>query len=852
MKKLLIVLGIIILAFIAILIIVPIAFKPQLVKMAKEKVGQNINAIVDFKDISLSLLKSFPNASVGIDNLVIVNREPFAGDTLATLDHFEVTLNLSKLLFKKEVEILSLKIGKPRIAILTLKDGTSNYQIFPTSGKAEAAKTETTSGMSLALKHYEINDAYLLYANDSTAMYAEVIGLNHSGNGDFTKSLFTLSTHTKIDSLSFKSGNIPFLSNAELEVKADLDMDMGNKKFTFKNNEIRLNQLLLAFDGWLQIAGENTNIDLTFKAPQTDFKNILSMVPAIYKKDFRGISAEGQLTLEGKIQGTYNKNQVPMMDIRLLVDRGQFQYPGVPNAVKAISIDFQVRNPGKTINDTEIDLRRFHAEFGNEPVDAQLLVQTPVSDPYVDGYLKGNINLAQIRSMIPMNDSVHLAGVIRSDFRFKGKVSSVQSQNPQNFSAAGSVVLDNIEYGSPALPEQINVKAATLNFTPQQANLSNFNMQMGKSDLQAQGGLDNVFGYVLGNQTLTGILSISSNYLNLNPFLQQKSGPLQAVELPDRVDFQMNGAFKEILITNMNMTNVKGRLLLRNRQLTLDNLTGDFLGGSMVSNGTYTYLKPNKPHVDFDLRMSQLNIPDMYKTFMTVQQLAPMAGYMQGQVSGNLNISSDLGDSLMPLWQTILSSGSLQIPKATIQNFEPLNRVASALKLDQFKNPAISNLAPSFDIQKGFFNVHPVSFKIANYDVIASGGNGLDKTLDYQLKVQIPAAELKSSANSAISSLLNRDINLLTNETVVVNAFIKGPITSPNVTTSLAEVAKGAGQQLKQQAEQEVQQRKQQLENEAQQRINEQKAAVEDSLKKEAEKRGGEEIKNKLKGLFGR
>jgi hypothetical protein len=402
------------------------------------------------------------------------------------------------------------------------------------------------------------------------------------------------------------------------------------------------------------------------------------------------------------------------------------------------------------------------------------------------------------------------------------------------------------------LPEQINIKAANLNFTPQQANLTNFNMQMGKSDLQATGGLSNVFGYVIGNQTLAGTLSIKSNYLDLNPIMAQPSGALQAIELPDRVDFLMDGIFKEIVITNMDLTNVRGKLALKNRILNIVDLTADFLGGLMVSNGSYIYVKPNKPHVDFDLRMSNLRIPDMYKTFVTVQTFAPMAGYMEGRMSGAVNISSDLGDSLMPLWQTILSKGSLQIPEAKIQNFEPLNKLAGALKLDQIRNPAIHNLTPSYDITNGFFRVNPVSFKLGNYDVVGSGGSGLDKSLDYQLKLQIPASEVKNTANSAISGLLNRDVNLLTNETIIINALLKGPVNNPDVSTSLSDIAKGAGNQVKRQVEQEAEKQKQELEQQAQKRIDEQKKAIQDSLDKEIQKKGGEEIKNRIKGLFGK
>ncbi|HBZ00564.1 MAG TPA: hypothetical protein DEO84_04490, partial [candidate division Zixibacteria bacterium] len=659
---------------------------------------------------------------------------------------------------------------------------------------------------------------------------------------------FTLSTTTKIDTLSVRMGSISYLKNTALDIKADVDVDMNAKRYTLKQNEIRLNQLGLAIDGWVQMAGEDINLDLALKTPKTDFKDLLSMIPAVYRSNFGDLKAQGQFSFEGKAQGTYNKKQVPLIDFRLLVDNGEFAGSQIMTPVKNVSLDLQIQNPGRTLDDTEIDLRKFHLEILNEPVDAQLLVKTPISNPYVDGFLKGNVNLANVRSLVPMSDSIQLEGMVRSDISFRGNIASLQQKQMGNFNAQGSVACTNVKYGAPILPDPVNISTAKLTFSPTQAKLDNFNMTMGKSDLKASGGLDNVFGYVFGKGVLAGNLDINSNYFDLTPFMEQPSGALAAVELPDRVDFQMLANFGEVILDNMDMTNVKGKLVLHNQVLTMTDLSANFLGGTMVSNGSYSYIKPNKPHIDFVMKLNQMGITDMFKTFVTVQTFAPMAGYMKGQVSGNVNMHSDLGDSLMPLWQTVISQGALQIAQAQIEGFAPLNKVADALKLSQFNNPVLRDLSPNFEISDGFFHLKPVNFNIGDIPIIASGSNGLDKTLDYKLKLQLPASMVKNTVNSALSSIVGSNTNLIGNETVVVDVGVAGPINNPRINTSLGQIAKGATQQLQEQA-------KQELEQQVQQKLGLQKSTAEDSLKKALDsekKKQTEDVKNKIKGLFGR
>ena len=855
MKKILIILGIIFAVFIALLIIVPVALKPQIVKVVKQKANESINADLNFKDIHISLLKGFPNITLSIEDLTIVNREPFQGDTLAAIGKFEATLNLMKLIFDKEAEIKSLSIVRPVIMLLALEDGSKNWDILPAKPPEAEAAPDTAAPLDLAIEKYTVSDGFLLFADEATGIYAMLDGFNHEGKGDFKKAVFTLATRTRIDTLDVRAGGIPYLNKTELEVKADLQMDMIQKRIAFQENEIRLNQLFLKFAGWVLLGDNATEIDITLSAPKTEFKSILSMIPHIYRRNFGDLKADGQLSLDGKVKGIYSKEQVPFIDLKVFVDNGNFRYPDLPAPVENFALNLQVNNPGTTLNATVIDLRRLHFEILNEPVDAQFLVKSPFLDPYIDGFVKGSVDLAQVKGLAPLGEGVDLSGLIRSDFSFRGNLSSIQKKDAGNFVANGKVSFSDIKYSSPELPAPLTVSRANIALSPQQALLQNFEMTIGESDLAASGSLDNIFGYVLAKQVLLGSLAIKSSYFDLNPFLQAEGEALQAVELPDRVEFSMAADFRKVVVTNMELTNMKGKLLLKDRKLSLIDLNAGLLDGTIVTNGIYSYVKPDKPHVDFDLKLTDLSIPGMFKTFVTVQRFAPVAGFMEGQMSGDLKLSSDLGDSLLPIWQTVSSKGALQIPNARIEGFGPLNKIADALKLEQLRDPILRGLSPSYAISDGIFNLDPATLKINDYQVIASGVNRLDKTIDYNLKFQIPAADVKANLNSTVAGLVGRDLNLLTNENIVVNVDVTGTFDKPEVKTALSEIARGAGEQLKEQARREAEEKKQELEAEARQRIQEQKTSLEDTLKKQLEsqkKEAEENLKDKIKGLFGR
>ena len=77
MKKKLKIIGISFLILLLLLIASPFIFQNQIKDLVKNFINNNVNAKVEFNDVDLSFIRSFPQANVTLDNLVITNFEPF-------------------------------------------------------------------------------------------------------------------------------------------------------------------------------------------------------------------------------------------------------------------------------------------------------------------------------------------------------------------------------------------------------------------------------------------------------------------------------------------------------------------------------------------------------------------------------------------------------------------------------------------------------------------------------------------------------------------------------------------------------------------------------------------------------
>ena len=98
-----------------------------------------------------------------------------------------------------------------------------------------------------------------------------------------------------------------------------------------------------------------------------------------------------------------------------------------------------------------------------------------------------------------------------------------------------------------------------------------------------------------------------------------------AVEVPGNIDFVLTSNFKKVLYDNMEMTEMIGKIIVRDQKVSMENLAMNMLGGSLNMNGFYETTNLKKPTIDFKMAIKKFDVPQTYTTFNTVKEMAPIA-----------------------------------------------------------------------------------------------------------------------------------------------------------------------------------------------------------------------------------
>lgn len=856
LKKVVVTLGIVLVVFLAAAAIIPLIFKKEIVAKVKSSINDKLNAKVDFKEFDLSLISSFPNLGIELNNLTVIGTDSFAMDTLANIKQLKLDLNLMSVIKGGTYEINAVNLDEPTIYAKVLKSGKANWDIMKPDSVATVTDTAQTS-FKAALQKYSIKDAKITYDDASLNFFMQADHLNHTGKGDFTQDVFTLNTHSDIEQLTVKYGGIPYLSGVKLNAELPLDIDMKQMKFTFGENKIQLNELLLSAVGYLAMPNETDMlIDFKFDAQKSDLKNFLSLIPAIYATNFKDLEASGKFAMNGTAKGTYNEKTIPAFDVNLAIENGKIKYPSLPSAINNIQVKSKISNPDGVMDHTVVSVPAFHLEFGAAPIDGRLLIKTPISDPFVDMALKGNLDLKQLTAIFPMKDMT-LSGILNADVQAAGRKSSIDKGQYQDFKASGQMQASNFVYEGKNVPMPVSVPSAKMSLSPQNISLSNLVAKVGKSDFAASGTVNNYLSYIFKkNQQLKGNFNLASNLIDVNELMgspkattESKSADakMTVFEVPTNIDFNLGVKAAKVNYDKYDISNARGAVQVKDQTVFFRDMALNMLDGTVKMNGSYATTDPKKPKVDIDFGIEKMNIQKAFASINTIKLLAPIAKFANGIFSTNLKFNSDLDGNMMPVYSSINAEGLANIIQAIVDGFEPLNKLSASLGSNEFKKLELNNVLAKFKIKDGRLNVAPFDIKTKGLVMNVAGSNGIDQTMDYNLALNVPRAMLGSKVNDAANAVIaglngKAGTNLSMGETVKVNAVLGGTFLKPTINLKYGAGDGTAKSAVNTVVKEVVAEKKAELQAKAQEKV--------DTIKKKAVEKATTEIGNKLKGLF--
>ena len=773
MKKFLKILSIILVALFAILLIVPSLLSGKISDIVKREANAMLNAKVEFAELNISLLRHFPKASLSLIDFSVIGVDEFEGQTLVAGERIDVAVDIFSI-FGESFEVSKVWLLSPEIHGVIAKNGVANWDIMKESGEAEVVAEEQSSepsSFSLSLKQLVIENAKVYYTDNTSAMHFHTAPVSLSLSGDLSAANTTLTLSASAADITFTLGSDSFASGVTATLNGSVGADLVANRYTLSSLQLAVNSVKAALDGWVALEGDDVVTDITLDCSDNNFKDILSLVPAFYTKEFKNLTAAGEVSLTGAVKGRMSGENYPAFNLKLKVADGSFKYADLPKSVSAINILAAVENKGGSLDATKVDVSRFGASFGGQSFAATLKASTPLSDLNFAVTAKGKVDLGAIKDIYPLEDMA-LAGIITADASASGKLSDIDRGAYDRLAVAGQLGVEGIEVEYGKFPTiAVNRVLATL--SPSKMALETLDIKIGNSDIAATGSLTNYWGYLLHDKTLNGKLVINSQLLDLNELMaamsedeqaeQEKSAevspeaesqPMAAIEVPKNLDLMLDCKLAKVLYGKMVIDNLAGAASVRDGVLSLDNLGMNMFDGTAKASASYSTANSDSPRLRLNATFNQASFKTTAAQVEMIEKMVPLFNRIEGTYTMSLNADMALDKTMSPVLKSVNGSGKITSGNFKLSNIPALTalagKVGNGINLDTIQSSEATVI--SFTIENGNVITKPFDIKLGKAKLTLSGLTGLDQTIDYKVAVALPQITLHANIGGTFTS----------------------------------------------------------------------------------------------------
>lgn len=591
------------------------------------------------------------------------------------------------------------------------------------------------------------------------------------------------------------------------------------------------------------------------------------------------MTLKGLLAMDIKAYGVYDaaSKTLPSVAAKVEMMDGYVKSKAVPAPLEQLNFALQASVDNGNPETGKLALERLRFVFEGEPLEASATVSNFSNYTY-QAALKGKADVGKLTKLFPL-EGKELAGIIVADITTSGAKADVDAKRWDKLPTSGSFAFSNFSFRSTSLKQPVTITKGLMTFSPQKLNITECVGKLGSSDYSLNGEFSNYMAYTLadgtlkGNMTLTSPKFMASEWSSSDSEAKPASKPAEsaqtttapdpavdaeAISVPKNLDLVMSTQMGALVYDKYTLDQFTANMIIRNGAVTMEKLAFNAFDGAVRMNGSLDPTVGKSPAFRYAMDMNKLSIPKTYQTVSAAKQMTPFLEKVTGLFGGKLDLKGNLTPSLGLDMKGITGTAIISLNQAALNNLDFTTKVNGLTKLNLPTQYQLNDQQIQATIQDGFVNFKPFDIGSGANKVGVSGRYGLDGTLDYNLKVQVPSGAAGQLAGQALSSFLGgRSASNLSN--LVVDIKVGGTYDKPSyrianvgaagagggATNTVKQIANDAANQAKAEAERRAREEADRLKRDAEERARQEA----DRLKKEAENKAKEELQ-KLKNRF--
>lgn len=556
------------------------------------------------------------------------------------------------------------------------------------------------------------------------------------------------------------------IENIAIEAKANQDL------VTINSFSLNAAQNKLSLQGQIRnpLDEANRTVDLS-----TDLYFDLASIKEFYPIDEDTLQLRGELTANAILKGSAEQIERAIQSGSIKLTNGYIASKRLGKPVENITLNSSLK--GNQLSISNASFRSGQNDLGLTGSITDYFSENPV----VDLRVKGNAQFAEIQNYYDLRPTINeLTGRGQLDLSVQGPV-----QSPENLKFNGAAMVSGVNMSGDSLGQPVKDLNGELKLSPSSVDLTGLSFQLGSSDLNLSGSLQNYMEYLKLEENRETTPNLTGNFkskvFNMDELIDWDDTTTSPVpiELPDLTS-SVTASIETLVITGVTMKNLEAQAGTTPTQIKLDRASINLFDGTASGSFVWNVPQPDRTNLNFQGKLDSLDIDAFFKEYQVLGEKSKFHEYVTGSFSANIDYYSELDVYLEPDITTTKMDGTFSMTKSRLKGHPLQERLATLLKADELRNVALDESTTRFSVSNSIMTIENLGLTSGNIGAEMSGTRHLiNDKIDYQLKVFLPA-RFRDRIASVISS---QAVDALTqdNGTIMLPLRVTGTQSDPQV-----------------------------------------------------------------------
>lgn len=500
--------------FFSVLLIVYVK-QDAIVKSLIETANKDFKGAIRIKGSHIAPFADFPYISIDIEGLEIFEEDDFdSKKRILQINETYIGFDISGLMTGK-YDVKTIRLTDGDIRLVRHLDGSFNIvKAFETGLPPEKVKEE----FHLDLKSIKLDKIDISKYNESNGMMVDAYITKTTTSFKTTNKHLSIGLDSKFELSLIKNGDTTFIKHKHFEVDTKLDLDELTQVLSITETEVLLEGASFQFGGKVDFKDE-ANVDLHFKGNNQNFDLYLAMLPKDLSESLKEFDNQGKIFFDARIKGKTMNGQQPQINAKFGCKNGYFNNLESKKKLEKIGFKGSFTNGSKRdLSTMRFELENFSAKPEAGTFKGKLSVEN-FDSPTIDMNLISDFDLDFLAKFLNTKELKGLSGRVILTLNFHD---IIDLNNPEksierlNESYYSKLEIRKLKFKTPRyhLPlENLDLQATMIG---NRANIEQFNMKIGKSDLNITGSVSDLIAIIHHSSDLVSTdLKIKSKFLDI-------------------------------------------------------------------------------------------------------------------------------------------------------------------------------------------------------------------------------------------------------------------------------------------------------------------------------------------------